>query len=327
MVQEGETQTADKPLTVTAIYESLKKSNLVGAIRKGVFDPGPLYESDAHKAVRRSVDVLSRYFRLYVDALPDHWSRGNGEGGYLCTNNGVSALLLVLGAVVDHLDQFGSPKPWQATPQELEEAIRPFAVPITEIFMKADLPEIRQYRRQVGNAGQRQAAFAMMEAVQTEKSGFNPEGLADFIRSQDQTGTNTARQLMPELQLTIHDAAIALLRNLFGRDEGGWWRKGVPEKVRTEVAARRETNPEGGAYDKFFELLDYRSIASANWDSFGPYFAFGGKGKENQLAWFGKLSAIRNRIAHPERGTVSEEELAFIEALADHFEKVAAPLL
>lgn len=163
MVQEGETQTADKPLTVTAIYESLKKSNLVGAIRKGVFDPGPLYESDAHKAVRRSVDVLSRYFRIYVDALPDHWSRGNGEGGYLCTNNGVSALLLVLGAVVDHLDQFGSPKPWQATPQELEEAIRPFAVPITEIFMKADLPEIRQYRRQVGNAGQRQAAFAMME--------------------------------------------------------------------------------------------------------------------------------------------------------------------
>jgi hypothetical protein len=176
--------------------------------------------------------------------------RDLGEGGYLCTNNGVSALLLVLGAVVDHLDQFGSPKPWQATPQELEEAIRPFAVPITEIFMKADLPEIRQYRRQVGNAGQRQAAFAMMEAVQTEKSGFNPEGLADFIRSQDQTGTNTARQLMPELQLTIHDAAIALLRNLFGRDEGGWWRKGVPEKVRTEVAARRETNPEGGAYDK-----------------------------------------------------------------------------
>jgi DNA sulfur modification protein DndB len=328
MVQEGDTQTADTPLTVTAVYESLKKSNLVGAIRKGVFDPGPLYDGDAHKAVRRSVDVLSKYFRLFADALPDHWSRGNGEGGYLCTNNGVSALLLVLGAIVDHLDQFGSPKPWQATPQELEDALHPFAAPITEIFKKADLPEIRQYRRQVGNAGQRQAAFAMMEAVQSEKPGFNPEGLAEFIRSQDQTGTNTARQLMPELQLTIHDATMTLLRSLFGHDESGWWRKGVPEKVRTEVAARRETNPEGGAYDQFFELLDYRSIAAANWDSFDPYFAFGpGKGKENQLAWFGKLGAIRNRIAHPERGTVSEEELAFIEALADHFEKVAAPLL
>lgn len=328
MVQEGDTQTAETPLTVTAVYESLKKSTLVGAIRKGVFDPGPLYDGDALKAVRRSVDVLSRYFRLFADALPDHWSRGNGEGGYLCTNNGVSALLLVLSAVVDHLDQFGSTKPWQATPQELEDALRPFVAPVAEIFKKADLPEIRQYRRQVGNAGQRQAAFAMMQAIQGHKAGFSPDGLADFIKSQDETGTNTARQLMPELQLTIHDATMALLRSLFGDDENGWWRKGVPEKVRTEVAARRETNPDGGAYDQFFELLDYRSIASSNWDSFAPYFAFGSaKGKDNQLAWFSKLGAIRNRIAHPERGTVSEEELGFIEALADHFEKVAAPLL
>ncbi len=167
----------------------------------------------------------------------------------------------------------------------------------------------------------------MMEAVQSEKPGFIPEGLEEFIKSQDQTGTNTARQLMPELQLMIHDATMTLLLDRFGRDESGWWRKGVPEKVRTEVAARRETNPEGGAYDQFFELLDYRSIASANWDSFDPFFGFGsGKGKESQLAWFSKLSAIRNRIAHPERGTVSEEELAFIEELADHFEKAAALL-
>ncbi len=326
MVQEGDTQTADTPLTVTAVYEALKKSNLVGGIRKGVFDPGPLYDGDDHKAVRRSLDVLSRYFRIFAEALPEHWSRGNGEGGYLCTNNGVSALLLVLGAVVDHVDQFGSPKPWQATPQELEDAIRPFAAPIVETFKKADLPEIRQYRRQVGNAGQRQAAFAMMEAVQSEKPGFSPEGLAEFIRSHDQTGTNTARQLMPELQLTIHDTAMTLLRGLFGDDESGWWRKGVPEKVRTEVAARREVNPEGGAYDQFFELLDYRSIASANWETFDPYFGFGnGKGKENRLAWFGKLSAIRNRIAHPERGTVSEDELSFLESLASHFEEGDTP--
>ncbi len=328
MVQEGETQTAETPLTVTALYESLKKSALVGAIRKGAFDPGPLYEGDSQKSVRRSVEILARYFSLFADALPDHWSRGNGEGGYLCTNNGVSALLLVLGAAIDHMDQYGPTKPWQQTPQELEDAIRPFALPIVDIFKKADLPEIRQYRRQVGNAGQRQAAFAMMAAIQAAKPGFNPDGLTDFIKSQDETGTNTARQLMPELQLTIHDATMALLRSLFGDEETGWWRKGVPEKVRTEVAARRETNPDGGAYDQFFELLDYRSIASANWDAFAPYFAWGAaKGKDNQLAWFSRLTAIRNRIAHPERGTVSEDELAFIEALADHFEQVAAPLI
>lgn len=327
MVQEGETQTAEKPLTVTALYEALKKSNLVGAIRKGVFDPGPLYDADGHKAVKRSVEVLSRYFRTFADALPDHWARGNGEGGYLCTNNGISALLLLLSAVVDYLEKFGSPRPWQATPQELEDAIRPFADPVVDTFLRADLAAIRQFRRQVGNLGQRQSAFAMMEAVHEAKDAFNPEGLAEYLKSHDQTGTNTARQLMPELQLKIHDLSLSLLRGLFGEDENGWWRKGVPEMVRKEVAARREVNPDGGAYDQFFELLDYRSIAANNWGTFDPYFGFGpGKGKENRLAWFGRLSQIRNRIAHPERGTVSEDELAFIEALAAHFDQVGGLL-
>lgn len=63
-------------------------------------------------------------------------------------------------------------------------------------------------------------------------------------------------------------------------------------------------------------------------DEQASVFAFGlGKGEENQLAWFSRLGAIRNRIAHPQRGTVSEEELAFIDGLAGHFERVAAPLI
>jgi DGQHR domain-containing protein len=327
MVQEGETQTADTPLTITAVYEALKKSGLVGTVRKDAFHPGPLYERDGLGALRRTVDVLSRYFGLYASALPDHWARGNGEGGYLCTNNGISALLLVLSAIVDQLDQHATPKPWQATPDELLELVRPFAEPVIGIFATADMSEIKHYRRQVGNVGQRQAAFGMMDAIRAQKPSFNAPGLDDYIKSQDQTGTNEARQLMPELQLKIQDAALRLVRSTFGEGDAGWWRQGVPEKIRTEVAGRRETSPEGGGYEQFFELLDYRSMAAANWELFQPFFAFGdGKGKESQLSWFSRLNTIRNRIAHPERGSVSEEEIAFIEALVAHFERGAASL-
>ncbi len=327
MVQEGEIQTADKPLTITAVYEAIKKSSLIGTVRKGAFHPGPLYEKDSQAAVRRSVEVLGSYFRLFSDALPDHWARGNGDGGYLCTNNGLSALLLVLTALVEHLDHHGSPRPWQATPEELTACAAPFVAPIVATFATADQTLIRQFRRQVGNAGQRQAAFAMMEAIQQNKPGFDPPGLADYVKSQDQTGTNTARQLMPELQLKIRDAGLRLLRAQFGAEESGWWRKGVPEKVRTEVAARRETSPDGGEYERFFELLDYRTIAAANWELFSPFFAFGeGKSKERLLEWFSKLNGIRNRVAHPERGSVSDLELEFIEALMAHFDDGAPSL-
>lgn len=327
IVQEGEKQSSDTPLTVTAIYEGVKKSGLVGNVRKGAFHSGPLYEKDSMGALRRSVDVLSGYFGIFAQQLPDHWARGNAEGGYLCTNNGLTALLLVLEKVVEHLDRHGDSRAWQATPPELISAITPFINPIVEWFRKADSSEIKHYRRQVGNLGQRQAAFGMMELIHTVKAGFNPLGLDVYMKSQDQTGTNAARQIMPELQLRIHDTTLRLLKGAFGSDEAEWWRKGVPEKVRTEVAGRRETSPEGGEYDRFFELLDYRAIAAAHWELFQPYFAYGeGRGKESQLNWFSTLNAIRNRIAHPERGPVSDEELGYLEAVMEQIERLSESL-
>ena len=129
---------------------------------------------------------------------------------------------------------------------------------------------------------------------------------------------------MPEVQLRLQKIALRLLRDQFGDDESGWWRKGVPEAVRKEVAARREANPEGGDLSQFFELLDYRSIASNNWSLFEPFYAFAitkSSSKAAQLEWwFAKLNELRNRIAHPERGPVSEDELSFLEQLADHLD-------
>lgn len=322
IVLEGERQTPQTPLTVTAVYEALSKSGLVGTIRKNVLIPGPLHATDSAATVKRSVAVFEGYLKLFADGVPDHWALGNGEGGYLCTNNGVTALLLVLEAVIGHLHQHADAEPWQQSPEELLAAIAPFVAPVVELFQKASPMDIRQFRRQVGNAGQRLSAFAMMEAIREAKPGFNPSGLDEYVKGQDQTGTTLARQLVPELQLKIQDATLRLLRAKYGSSEEGWWRKGVPLKVRTEVAGRREANPQLGALEQFFELLDYRAIAADNFDDFAPFFAMGpNQGKDSSLHWFSRLNDIRNRIAHPERGSVSDDEIAFIESLLAHFEE------
>ena len=40
-----------------------------------------------------------------------------------------------------------------------------------------------------------------------------------------------------------------------------------------------------------------------------------GNSKVNQISWFQELKRIRNKIAHPERGRVTEDELKFIKNL------------
>lgn len=329
MAQEGQPQSSQKPLTTTGMYDALKKTSLLGAIRKGILDPGPLYAEDDTRAVRRSVDILSRYLGVFAKALPQHWALGNAEGGYLCTNNGVTALLIVLAAILDIQERYGDQKPWQSNPEDLIRRVEPYAQPIVEHFGVLDLAQIKDYRRQVGNVGQRTAASAMMQVINAAKPGFKPEGLDDYIKSQDRTGTNQARQLMPELQLKIQHASLRLLRSTYGDGEDNWWRQGVPLKVRTEVAARREANERGGKLEQFFELLDYKAIASVSqhWETFKPFFAMGPKqGKDASLSWFDRLSELRNRISHPERGAVSDDELLFLASLMNHFDSVEGSL-
>jgi hypothetical protein len=98
--------------------------------------------------------------------------------------------------------------------------------------------------------------------------------------------------------------------------------------VRT-ATARKEANERGGKVEQFFELLDCKAIASAtqNWETFKPYFGIGPKqGKEASLSWFDRLSELRNRISHPERGPVSDDELDFIAGLITHFDSVEGNL-
>lgn len=323
MVEEGEAQSPSTPVTITGLYEAIRKSGLVGTVRRGAFVPGPLYEKDDHSAVPRSVATLGGYLGLIANALPEHWTLGSGEGGYLCTNNGITALFAVLRAVVDHLDDHGpSPKPWQATSDEFVQMTAPFVAPIVAFFAKADAADVRAYRRQVGNVGQRTAALGMQALIHAEKPGFNPPGREQYIKNQDESGTTAARLLVPELQLKIQAVTLRLLRDTFGSGEDGWWSRGVPLKVRTEVAGRREASPERGDYEQYFELPDYRSIARDNWGLFEPWFAYGGgRGKDSQLRWFGPLIEVRNRTAHPERGPVSASEIEFIHGLAEHFDR------
>ena len=88
-----------------------------------------------------------------------------------------------------------------------------------------------------------------------------------------------------------------IIRNLLEINHGtGWWREGVPQKVRAKCASRRE---EGLDEEKEVDLLlfadfyDYRVIIESNKNIFASYF--------DTKEWCSKLQEmepIRNAIAH-----------------------------
>jgi DNA sulfur modification protein DndB len=324
VVQEGGAQSADRPLTVAGLFEALRKSDLVGQVRKDLLYPGYLYERDNLATLNFATEALSRYLGLFSRRLPAHWRLGNAEGGYLCTNNGIAALLQLYKACIDYLvasqgvQHFSS-----ASFADVEPRLTDLVDPLIEHFEKADLATIRSYRQNLGASGPRLSALAMMQIIHEKTPSFEPLGLREFLDSRDRSGALEARNVVPELELAIHRCTMRILKTEFGEGEDGWWRQGVPGPVRADVAVKREQSFTPGALEEYFDLLDYRKIAAARWELFREQFSLEPSGgKERQLSWFNRLTDIRNRTAHPARRPISQDDVEFVDSLLSHFTAV-----
>jgi len=120
------------------------------------------------------------------------------------------------------------------------------------------------------------------------------------------------------LQKAINRYIINHLVSQHGKEEGKWWRLGVPKQIQKDCAIKSiETDPPEPP-ENFLLLLDYQKIISSNWALLGEVFTPSdmkqGK-KDDKLSWFVRYNTIRNKVKHPERQDVTEEEHDFIMTL------------
>lgn len=322
IIYSGKKRNKTRPITNTTLNTAIgKTTHLLGNVSKGSNQlyPGPLYDKDMKTSLNRSKTVLSAYLNEFKNTMYDHWELGPGPGGYICTNNGISTLIIVLKNILDHIDKTSSIKSHDYPTDELIDEIMPFTKALTKSFAKLSPDEIKRYRDQLGVHGQKQAAYGMMEIINQVHDDFEPHGLIDYLASKSSEYSEKARLLVPELQLMIRGHIISVLKTEFGEDiedEAGWWYKGIPGQVRTTAGAQVEQDPEHKPKDQQFTLINYKDITIKNWnllkDTLSPN---PNMSKAKGLAWFDELNKIRNKISHPERGQVSEEEFKFLEEL------------
>jgi len=205
----------------------------------------------------------------------------------------------------------------------LIEEILHYTEPIVRYFKDATYDEIKNFRRQLGAAGQRYCAYGMMEMIHQEYNDFKPVGLDEYIREKYSTRNEEARNIVPQIQLLISKNVISTLKVKFGEDNEEWWYDGIPENVRIDVVKRQEKDPEHRPKEENFDLIHYLDIISKNWDIFKEIYGFKdlGNSKAKQLSWFQELKRIRNKIAHPERGKITEDELKFVTDLYKKLEE------
>jgi hypothetical protein len=122
-------------------------------------------------------------------------------------------------------------------------------------------------------------------------------------------------EFITDLERVLHEKIKSVVVQEFGEEESGWWRQGVPERIRSECAQTRERDPEFADdpynYCTFIHLTE---VVDKNWILFqGCLPADLVADKKTLLTDLRRLNAIRNRVMHPVRSTPpSEDDFEFV---------------
>ncbi len=127
-----------------------------------------------------------------------------------------------------------------------------------------------------------------------------------------------------DLEKSLHTLIEGILKGEYGKGEQGWWRQGVPEKVRVGCVQRRERDVDAADHPYCYtDFIHLKQIVEENWALFSKYLPKDeAKDKRTLMKALDDANAIRNKVMHPVRGnTPSDDDFKFIMQLRTRLAK------
>ena len=123
------------------------------------------------------------------------------------------------------------------------------------------------------------------------------------------------------IEIALHDKVREALVHRHGDGESGWWRQGVPERVRVKCQERRETDQDDpGEPFSYSDLLDLDAILEEEWSLLKDLFPDYTANRKQLSKHLRQLNRIRNKVMHPVRGFVpGETDFDFVRGLQRSF--------
>lgn len=306
-------------ISFTSIFRALEDSDLyIAPVKKaGITEYGPLWGGDDNEITRkRTVYILNSWFGAIKAATTDWWDAGSGDGGGLAMNDSVTACIMVLRSVFQHLASHGE-RLVTFSDEDLVEHLSPYAAGVGEYLAALSAQERKNFRDLRGVQGQTVRMRRMQKALQERIPFFSPAGLQDFVETEKAETNAKAQAITEQIEKALKKTIVAILKEQFGAEENQWWVAGVPQTMRVRVTERYERDDgQRGGKEHYFDLIDYRDIISAHWDLFGGLLGFGktSSSKEKRTSWIKDVNEIRKIWAHASSGrSVSLEQLAQLE--------------
>ena len=306
-------------LTLNSFVDGLRENKLFGEEKKSGEVPGYLtasYSKDLKLTLEKALKTFEFFFGLFHAQLNQHWSLGDEKGGFLCTNNGLRALMRVLKEIFDHVTYEKGIELHSLKAEELFDDIKKYTSPLLDNFFSLNDDEFAIYRNRTALKGVNQNTMHFLSVIHQNYNDFHPLKLEKYLENIDEEGTKQARELIDEISRQMYNFVIEKLIEEYGDD---YWYEGIPETVRVSCRQRQEKDKGAKEPEQYLNLIDYHTIAHKNWALFQNNFAIDDDGgKDKKLEWVKKLSGIRNITHHPEKWPAQKDQVKFIRKIHKH---------
>lgn len=314
--EEKSSQT--KCITLTYIFDyGLNKTDFFGELNKRMLiRTGPLYAGDlAIKTLEKAYEFFKLFFSLIEEKLSEQWELGNAEGGFVARNIGVSSFIVIAWDIIEYLRKEKNLIGERISAESIFDEVQPYLILILNFIENLSSEDLNNMSRQWGSTGVSKVRREFQRIIHEKHKNFQPIGLLQYIKESSGIYNEETRDSIFQIQDAIKNYIFDILKKEFGVSSDQWWRQGVPKQIQKDCAIKSiEVDPPEPP-ENFLLVLDYQRIIKANWALLGAVFTppeLKQANKDDRLSWFGNFNSIRNRVMHPERQTVTEDEYLLI---------------
>ncbi|MEM8937950.1 MAG: DGQHR domain-containing protein [Bacteroidota bacterium] len=320
----------NRVLTPGSLTTALVKSNFYGIVTKDKIEKlGLFYKGDLESAFLNSYEFLRLSFEYLKSCLIQDWELQ--KDSFLFVNKGVSATILLLSDILDHLMDSNLLSA-NASSQEQFNETKKFLDPIIIFIREMDEGTKLKFKDMKGSTAPTRYWRRLQICVREIFPEFNPPGLEDFIRNQERALNIRTFEMIKDIEEHMRKDFKKKLFNRLGEE---WaWKKGVPIKIQDEAEDRmrkknrtRTKDEETEEWDNL-NLIHYREIARQNWQYLNAdkkrvkFFEVDytrpseeNLNKEEKTKWLVKLNELRNIVSHVSSDQISEEDFEYVEKI------------
>lgn len=293
-------------VTTRSLQNVMLNVKLIGYTNKaGRFVPGPLYYDKDEEKVKeetrkKAITFFNRCFKVFQEKCPDKWEKHRSEGGYLCTSDGLTALIMTFNEALNIA--YNNPEEmYKKSGEELAQRIKRYLDSLADYFNSISQEEInRKFKNQLGSSGHDRCHKYMLEVINSKYPDvFINDKIRVWLEKSDLKYTTEVKEKLPFLEQTIVNSLKELLWLKYGEE---WHKASNYEEIGIALNTKmyKEGNPKIDSIDDFIDIDSaYEIIKKSNWNDFRPYFAVKsdkGKDKANQQEWIAVLKDIKKSL-------------------------------